>query len=463
MRNRLHLHLLLLILLSSNLLLAQQTPLLARYQFAPQIYNPASVGLAGQLNVGAAWRSQWLGMEDAPTSQVLYADQSLGKVGLGLSLTNDQAGPLGISDFCAAYAYQLPLSADWSLRGGLSVSMANWRSDWSSLRKEDIEDPVFLQNINRFLPNFGTGIVLAHPRFQAGIGIPRLFEYELNEGPQALAARTFRHFYATASGNFPVNDGQIRVQPQLVLGSATWLSGLRKAPNDQINAPTAADLGVSILLMEQWRMGVSWRTALQRSLSSDHALSLQAGWNSPKGIRVSAAYDLPLNAIRQVSDGSFEVMLSYYFSGKKTAEAPTPVTPPAPKPQKSTPKPAVPKETQPVPLPKETPAPPPAPAPTPAPQESDKSPLIQGIVFDMTSGLPFENARVTISNTCGGATVPALITTADGRYWFTALPDCCYIITAQKDGYKEAVSEKICTPNTKNGQILRADLDLYKR
>jgi hypothetical protein len=87
---------------------------------------------------------------------------------------------------------------------------------------------------------------------------------------------------------------------------------------------------------------------------------------------------------------------------------------------------------------------------------------VQGIVFDMTTGLPTEGARITLANTCGSPIPDAFITTADGRYHFDLEVGCCYTVTAQKDGRKTANSVQLCAMKSAEGQILRADLDLQQ-
>ena len=203
---------------------AQQAPRLSQFNFATGLYNPAAVGATDQLTIGGAFRGQWLGVDGAPNTQVLFVDQSSDRVGLGFQMRNDKAGSLGISDFNAAYAYKLPLSGNLVLRGGVAASVANWRNNFSNLLLDDTDDPQFLNNYNRWLPNFGAGVQLQHKKWQIGLGIPQLFEHNLNEIDNAIAAHTFRHYFIHANTNIALNDNQLQIQPQLVLVNSTWLN-----------------------------------------------------------------------------------------------------------------------------------------------------------------------------------------------------------------------------------------------
>jgi type IX secretion system PorP/SprF family membrane protein len=441
---------------------AQQTPRMSQYNFAPGLYNPAAVGRHDKVTFGGAFRGQWIGIDGAPNTQVLFVDKSNDRVGLGAQFRNDVAGTLGISDVQAAYSYKLPLGENAALRGGLSASLANWRNDPTKLRLDDIDDPQFMVNINRWLPNFGAGLQLDSKWGQVGFGVPQLFEFNLNEDIDAVAARTFRHYFIQASGNISLNDNALRIVPQGVLASASLFNGARKAPRDGISAPNALDLGVTAIVQETWHGGIQWRTALERSLSSDHALGIMAGWTGKSGLGVMGVYELPLNAIRRVSGVTFELMLTYQLKSK--SERTPKVSPPIIKEDveeapNNTPEPPGKITPLPYPAPKPETTPPVVPEPPTEPQVANQT--ISGIVFDMTTGLPCVGARLTIANTCGKGQPSAFITGADGRYSFDVAKDCCFVVTAQKDNRKTANSERICNENKDEGRILRADLELY--
>ena len=150
-----------------------------------------------------------------------------------------------------------------------------------------------------------------------------------------------------------------------------------------------------------------------------------------------------MNALQSVSAGSFEIMAGYQFAGKKALSPnfrPPVIKSPEPVSTATLPPPVTPKKIL-------------------STAETQKEYAIKGIIFDMTTGLPAENARVTITNTCGAALPEAYITGPDGRYIFVLQLNCCYQITAQKDGLKAIISNNICTNNPEE-QSLRADFDL---
>lgn len=85
---------------------------------------------------------------------------------------------------------------------------------------------------------------------------------------------------------------------------------------------------------------------------------------------------------------------------------------------------------------------------------------LQGIVFDMTDGLPAEAARVTLVNDCGKEIPEAIVTGNDGRYKFKLAKGCCYTVKAVKDGFIAGTSTNICTKELSKNATLKANLNL---
>src|SRR5690349_18658589 len=72
---------------------AQQLPQFTQYMFNRLVINPAYAGGDGPLSLTLANRSQWLGVDGAPTTQTFTAHSMFTKKnGLGLSLVNDKIG-----------------------------------------------------------------------------------------------------------------------------------------------------------------------------------------------------------------------------------------------------------------------------------------------------------------------------------------------------------------------------------
>ena len=89
---------------------AQQEAQFTQYMYATQIFNPAYSGNRGIMSLKFLGRSQWLDIEGSPKTSILAFDTPIGKsenMGLGLSVFNDQIGPVNETNFSIDYAYSI--------------------------------------------------------------------------------------------------------------------------------------------------------------------------------------------------------------------------------------------------------------------------------------------------------------------------------------------------------------------
>jgi type IX secretion system PorP/SprF family membrane protein len=302
---------------------AQQGPMFTNYHFNGLAFNPAYAGSNEHLTLNLSHRHQWIGLEGAPVTQTLTAHTPLRneRVGVGLSLTNDQIGPGGSTDLVGAYAYRMQVGARKKLKLsiGLQASVANWRGNFSTITVEHSDDPSFSRNLSRWLPNFGAGAYLYSEKFYLGLGLPQLLEHDLRKtktDTEGLFAKNYRNLYLSAGAAFPLQGDQLVFRPSLLVQSTGFLSDIRtEAPGQNIGAPLSANLGAAMLFRQLFWAGVSYRTAFSGKSSQDSA-NLWLAWSLRNGMRFGAAYDITLSKLRTVSSNSFEIMLGYEFDVK---------------------------------------------------------------------------------------------------------------------------------------------------
>jgi type IX secretion system PorP/SprF family membrane protein len=87
---------------------AQQLPLFSQYYYNRFIYNPAFTGVEDQANAFLIHRSQWKDIAGAPVTYALTVDGpvSKNKIGLGLSLFNDQMDIFNRTGLYSSYSYR---------------------------------------------------------------------------------------------------------------------------------------------------------------------------------------------------------------------------------------------------------------------------------------------------------------------------------------------------------------------
>lgn len=92
-------------------------------------------GLDKGLNLNLGIRQQWATMPGSPKTQLVSADYNAGKnVGLGVNISNDQAGLLRQTRAVATYAYHVHLGGqNQQLNFGLSAGVTNQRVNYNEV------------------------------------------------------------------------------------------------------------------------------------------------------------------------------------------------------------------------------------------------------------------------------------------------------------------------------------------
>src|SRR5688500_8253737 len=102
---------------------AQQDPQYSLYQFNQLVINPAYAGARDALQVIAAHREQWLGFPGAPRTTCFSAHGPVlnRKLGVGLTIVNDEIGPRNVISAYGNVAYILKLSSTLKLSFGVNA------------------------------------------------------------------------------------------------------------------------------------------------------------------------------------------------------------------------------------------------------------------------------------------------------------------------------------------------------
>ncbi|MFN7014483.1 MAG: PorP/SprF family type IX secretion system membrane protein, partial [Bacteroidia bacterium] len=128
-----------LIIFSAN---AQNDIQFSHFMFNELIYNPAVAGNSNKIHANLVARQQWMGVENAPSTQFLNAHTWLEKIGggVGLVILNDKLGFENSLTARLNYAYHLKLSEKATISAGLSAGFINKRLDGTKLIFEEAGD-----------------------------------------------------------------------------------------------------------------------------------------------------------------------------------------------------------------------------------------------------------------------------------------------------------------------------------
>ncbi|MBX2965558.1 MAG: type IX secretion system membrane protein PorP/SprF [Cyclobacteriaceae bacterium] len=208
---------LLICLLATSAVFAQQDPVYSQYMLNPQLLNPAYAGLNNNFNILAGYRTQWTNFEGQPQTLNLAGNISLvdNKVGTGLLLVQDRIGNITNTEINASFAYKLDLDRDKTFSFGMQAGFQNFRTDYSQLNVLHPDDHAFAPGERGTRMNIGAGAILKSEGYFIGLSVPRLLPTTFKNGGQEFELYN-RHVYLMAGYVYFVND-RIRLKPSALL------------------------------------------------------------------------------------------------------------------------------------------------------------------------------------------------------------------------------------------------------
>jgi len=269
---------------------AQQQVQYTQYMYNTMTVNPAYVGTSQKLEAHAIHRSQWVGIEGAPSTQNIGAQGRLNdKIGLGLNFIKDKIGPANNYYINSAVAVRLPLSPSMNLSVGLNAGIDMISVDWSMGQVQNTGDQYVNSNINnRVRPLIGAGAYVYGDNWYAGLSAPNVVQNRSNVSA-AQNVESTTHFYLIGGYVFKLAD-KLKFKPAM-MG--------KFVPS----APMTIDVSANFLINEKYTLGAAYRY--------NDAISLLAGISFLKEFFVGYSYDITLTKLRTYNSGSHDIMLRY--------------------------------------------------------------------------------------------------------------------------------------------------------
>ena len=297
--------LLVLFALGAHAVTAQQAPQYTQYIFNELVINPAYAGSKGILNINATYRSQWTGLEGAPTTQTLSVDGPTKKSNIGWAgyLVNDRLGAQSKIGAYGNMSVRINLDRYTKLAFGASVGVAQYTLDGTMLNSGSQTPDVAIPEgrESKVLPDAKVGIFFNTERFFAGLTAANLVPYN---SEKLIVTNPRRHYFLSTGYMFDLGN-DMRLKPSILL-------------KEDFHSPTNVDLNTFLLLSDRFWVGGSYRTSLpmftnleMKQLSKRNAAAaLLQVYVTPR-MRVGYSYDMSLNEMNNYS--SHEVSLGYSF------------------------------------------------------------------------------------------------------------------------------------------------------
>ncbi len=287
---------------------AQQDEQYTQYMYHKLGFNPAYAGAVETPTFTLLAREQWLGLDGAPSSQLITFNMPLSSTGIGIGgMISRQA--IGLTEKYtaeASYAYRFNLGVGGRLGIGLSSSVRLFRVNYNdAVTVEDIgTDGAIAGNVqSKYVPNFGAGIYFSNQTFYVGFSLPRLLENNIDFSDNAtVISREVRHYYLMGGILFNVGE-KMQLQPQALL---KYVKG----------APFDGEINVSAIFDETVTAGVSYRIGGSRVSGIGESASLLLGLQISDQLFFGLSYDVTMSDLRSYSGGSMEGVVRYGLGGR---------------------------------------------------------------------------------------------------------------------------------------------------
>ncbi len=270
---------------------SQQDAQYTQYMYNTINVNPAYAGSRGVLSVFGLHRTQWVGLDGAPTTNAFSINSPINNsnLGVGLSFVNDRIGPTVENTISADLSYTIKTSETYKLSFGIKGTANLFNLDINKLKIQNQGDPL-LQNLNNnFSPNVGAGVYFHSDKSYLGLSVPNFFETKRYDDNDIAVYKERMNLYLIGGYVFDLSSN-LKFKPAF-LGKVVE------------GAPLQLDLSGNFLINEKFVLGAAWRWSA--------AVSAMAGFQVSDGLYIGYGYDLETTKLANYNSGSHEIFLRF--------------------------------------------------------------------------------------------------------------------------------------------------------
>ena len=278
---------------------AQQDPQYTHYMYNTININPAYAGSRGALSIFGLHRTQWAGLDGAPTTNAFSINTPIAdsKVGLGVSFVNDKLGVMTENTVSVDFSYTLDLGGRQAnkLSFGLKGSANMLDVAYSKLLIYNPNDSQFQHDISgQFTPNIGAGVYWHNEKSYVGLSVPNFLQTtRYNDNIQSTMTQRM-HFFLMGGHVFELN-------PMLKFKPAVLFKAIE-------GAPLQTDVTANFLFSEKFTLGAAYRW--------DAAWSALVGYQITDGLFIGYSYDGETTKLAHYNNGSHEIFLRFELFNK---------------------------------------------------------------------------------------------------------------------------------------------------
>jgi type IX secretion system PorP/SprF family membrane protein len=258
--------------------------------------NPAYAGSRGVMSVFGLHRTQWVGLDGAPTTNTFSLNTPINNsnLGVGFSLVNDRIGPTSDNTISADISYTIPMNEVYKLSFGVKASGNIFNLDTDKLDPSNPIDPNLQNFNNEFSPNFGAGVYLHSDKLYLGLSVPNFLQDSKYNDNEVAVFQERMNFYFIGGYVFDVSPS-IKFKPAFLTKMVT-------------GSPLQVDASANFLFFDKFMLGGAYRW--------DAAVSALAGFQVSDGLFIGYSYDMETTNLSRYNSGSHEIFLRFELFNK---------------------------------------------------------------------------------------------------------------------------------------------------
>lgn len=288
----LHIVLLITLALSALQSRAQQDPMYSLYMMDKMLINPAFTGSSNYAVGTIKYRQQFVGMDDAPTTQTFnfHAPFKRRKIGLGFKVINDQIAIVKNLNASLYYSYHLNF-AGGKLSFGMETGIYNRTIDYSKVILRTLGDNAMPTGaVSSLVPDASWGMYYQKKDFYFGIAQNHILAVKFKDYVSGIGnSHLYPHTNILAGTVLDINK-KVTLEPSMLLKATS-------------GAPLQMDINTTLFYDEKYGIGVQYRTG--------DAVAAVIRLNLSDSFHIGYAYDITLSGLSSYSNGAHEIIASY--------------------------------------------------------------------------------------------------------------------------------------------------------
>jgi len=280
----------LLIVLQSAFVVAQNRVNFSQYMHNHQIFNPAYVDGSKHLGGSMLYRMQWMGFEGSPRTLIGNGFYNIRNHTFNLQLLSDNITVFRHLEAGLSYSYMVKLDRYTTMSLGVKATYNQQSADYGSLSYFDSGDQALSGSFSKWGVNFGGGLFVRSRDWYAGVGAPYIFNNK-NVDPSMKMFNDIQYSHLYVSGGYKIVDNFIYVLYPTTL--VKWTKG----------APLSASFDMNLIWNERIWGSIGYRTG--------NTAVFSIGIIFLEDFKAIYSYDLGLGKVNRFGGMTHEISIGY--------------------------------------------------------------------------------------------------------------------------------------------------------